>query len=490
MPFAFDEWGVDVAVTASQKCLMSSPGLAWVVLSERAWTACESSRLPRNYWDFAAVKRAVGKARPETPGTPPVQIVLQVAEALRMIHEEGLDAVYARHARAGARVREGSRELGLSLQCPELLRLSATMTAIALPAGVEPRAVARSNQGARHSHRRRARSVRVDGFRIGHMGDIRMADVERTLDALRHSLDEVRANAAGAPRRVAVRTGRRVVRLERKILLGFGAGVGVGLLARAPGMASFAAVVSYLEPVGTVFIRLITMVVVPLVIASVFVGVASLGDVRSLGRVGGKTLIFFLGTTLVAAIIGLLVATTANVGAGLSIPSQDAATAQAAGATTPAVPGVVQMLVNMIPQNPFAAAAQGGADLLPLIIAVCIFGAAATVVGAERRQPVVRFFEGVNEMAMVVIGWLMRLAPFGVFVLIAATVARSGLGLLDQLLAFGAVVIVALLAARRRRAAAGAAARRAAARSASFSARRPTRSSSRSRRRRRTRRFP
>ncbi|HEY2162519.1 MAG TPA: dicarboxylate/amino acid:cation symporter [Gemmatimonadaceae bacterium] len=231
------------------------------------------------------------------------------------------------------------------------------------------------------------------------------------------------------------------MRLERKILLGFGAGVVVGLVARAPGMASFAGAVSYLEPVGTVFIRLITMVVVPLVVASVFVGVASLGDIRSLGRVGAKTLIFFFATTLVAALIGLLVATTANVGTGFSIPSQEAAQA----GSSPAVPGVVQTLINLVPQNPFAAAAQGGADLLPLIVAVCFFGAAATVVGAERRQPVVRFFEGVNEMAMVVVGWLMRLAPYGVFALIAAAVARSGIGLLDQLLAFGAVVVVALL---------------------------------------------
>jgi len=235
------------------------------------------------------------------------------------------------------------------------------------------------------------------------------------------------------------------VRLERKILLGFGAGVVVGLVARAPGLRSVAVAVSYLEPVGTVFIRLITMVVVPLVVASVFVGVASLGDIRSLGRVGAKTLIFFFTTTLVAALIGLLVATTANVGAGFSMPNAVAATAQDAGSNTPAVPGVMQTLINLVPQNPFAAAAQGGADLLPLIVAVCFFGAAATVVRAERREPVVRFFEGMNEMAMVVVGWLMRLAPYGVFALIAAAVARSGLGLLDQLLAFGAVVVVALL---------------------------------------------
>jgi aspartate aminotransferase-like enzyme len=207
MPFAFDAWGVDVAVTASQKCLMSAPGLSWAVLSDRAWSACESSTLPRSYWDLGAVKRAVGKARPETPGTPPVAIVLQVAEALRMIHEEGLDTVYARHAALARRVRDGIHELGLSLQCPELPRLSATMTAIALPAEIEPRAL---------RERIKARGILSAGglgpfeslgFRIGHMGDIRLADVDRTLDALRHSLDEVRAEAPGARSRDA-RSGR------------------------------------------------------------------------------------------------------------------------------------------------------------------------------------------------------------------------------------------------------------------------------------------
>ena len=79
-----------------------------------------------------------------------------------------------------------------------------------------------------------------------------------------------------------------------------------------------------LEPIGTVFIRLITMVVVPLVIASVFVGVASLGDVRSLGRIGGKTLGYFVGTTVLAAIVGLVVASVAHVGAGLPQADRDA----------------------------------------------------------------------------------------------------------------------------------------------------------------------
>ena len=97
MPFEFDAWGVDVAVTASQKCLMSSPGLAFVALSERAWDAALRARIPRNYWDFSAIRDEVSKPKPETPGTAPVHLVLQVAEALRAIHEEGIAAVQQRH---------------------------------------------------------------------------------------------------------------------------------------------------------------------------------------------------------------------------------------------------------------------------------------------------------------------------------------------------------------------------------------------------------
>jgi len=240
------------------------------------------------------------------------------------------------------------------------------------------------------------------------------------------------------------------VRLEKKILIGLVLGIAIGGLSRLSGMHWLQPALISIEPLGTVFIRLITMVVVPLVIASVFVGVASLGDIRSLGRIGGKTLAYFLGTTFAAALIGLIVAIVTRVGAGLSDVERDALVSRlgdsAAGASAAAQPAptLVQTLVNMIPQNPFASAAQGGADLLPLIIAVCIFGAASTVVSSEGRRTVLRFFEGVNEISMIVVGWLMRLAPIAVFVLIAAMVARSGIALLDQLLMFAVVVVAAL----------------------------------------------
>ncbi len=244
------------------------------------------------------------------------------------------------------------------------------------------------------------------------------------------------------------------MKLEKKILIGLVVGIAFGGLSRAPGMHWLQPVLIGVEPIGTIFIRLITMVVVPLVIASVFVGVASLGDIRSLGRMGSKTLAYFLGTTFIAALIGLVVALASRVGNAFpgGPPREalvnligDQTAAASAAAQSASAPTLVQTIVNMVPQNPFASAAQGGADLLPLIIAVCIFGAATTVVSGEGRRTVLRFFEGVNEISMVVVAWLMRLAPTAVFVLIAAMVARSGLVLLDQLLVFAAVAALALL---------------------------------------------
>jgi proton glutamate symport protein len=240
------------------------------------------------------------------------------------------------------------------------------------------------------------------------------------------------------------------VKLEKQILIGFVAGVAIGFLSRIGGFEGFRDALIACELFGTVFIRLVTMVVVPLVIASVFVGVASLGDIRSLGRIGGKTLLYFFLTTVAAATIGIVVARATHVGTGLSDVDRDALVSRIGDqAASVAVlnakpPTIVQTLVNMIPQNPFASAAQGGGDLLPLIIAVCIFAAAATVVDTDGRRAVMRFFEGINEISMVVVAWLMRLAPAAVFFLIAAVVARTGLGVLEQLLAFALVVISAL----------------------------------------------
>jgi aspartate aminotransferase-like enzyme len=193
MPFAFDEWEADVAITASQKCLMSSPGLAFAVLSERAWAANATARLTRNYWDFAAIRNAVTKPRPNTPGTTPVHLVLQVAESLRMLHEEGLVNVQRRHEEIATATRTGARRLGLPLLFPDLQQLSPTVTALAVPPGVGPRAVRDEIKARGILTAAAIGKYETSGFRIGHMGDIRLADVERTLAALDEALTAVLA---------------------------------------------------------------------------------------------------------------------------------------------------------------------------------------------------------------------------------------------------------------------------------------------------------
>jgi len=239
------------------------------------------------------------------------------------------------------------------------------------------------------------------------------------------------------------------VKLQTRIFAGLLGGGAIGAISKIPDAEPMQRFLVALEPLGTVFIRLITMVVVPLVVANLFLGVASIGDVRRLGRIGGKTLAYFVGTTLVAAMIGLTAAEAAGLGKGVDPGIRDstgAPVSRTSPATLPAgsprAPGLVQTFVEMTPANPFAAAAQG--DLLPLIIAVCIFAAAATVVNGSGKTALLVLFGGVNDLSMVVIRWLMWLAPFAVFVLIAATVAKSGFDLLASLLLYALVVVGAM----------------------------------------------
>ena len=191
VPFHFDDWGVDVAVTGSQKCLMSSPGMAFVAMSPRAWAATETAALPANYWHFGAIRETLAGPRPETPGTTPVHLVLQLREALAMIHEEGAEAVFARHVAMARMTVDAVERLGLELQCPTLPRHSPTLTAIRAPGSTTASAIRDAL---------RERGILVAGglgpfeghsFRIGHMGDIRPHDVEQTLGALPDVLAEL-----------------------------------------------------------------------------------------------------------------------------------------------------------------------------------------------------------------------------------------------------------------------------------------------------------
>lgn len=242
---------------------------------------------------------------------------------------------------------------------------------------------------------------------------------------------------------------RRKMQLHTKILIGLGLGVVLGLVANLFEIGWLQNTLTALDPIGKAFIRLITMVVVPLVAASLLIGTASLGDLRKLGRIGGKTVAFYLCTTAVAVIIGLLLSNLILPGSRIDTTTRDTLSAAFAGeadekmALAAESPSVVETLLEMIPRNPLQAAAE--MDLLPLIFFTILFGAALTLVAKEKRDAVLRVAEGINDTIMVLIDWIMLLAPYAVFALIAAVVARFGLDLLRSLLFYALTVVAGLL---------------------------------------------
>jgi Na+/H+-dicarboxylate symporter len=236
------------------------------------------------------------------------------------------------------------------------------------------------------------------------------------------------------------------VSLPAKILIGLGAGTLVGFVANLARLRWLTDALAVLEPLGTAFIRLITMIVIPLVVASLIVGAASLGDVRRLGRLGLKTLGYYLATTALAVTIGLAVANLVQPGRRIDPATRDRLAAQAQLDAAPAEPvtppSIKDLLLGIIPRNPLKAAADF--DLLPLIFFTVMFGAAVSVLAEPRRRVILTFFEGVNDASITIIGWVMQLAPYAVFVLLAAVVARFGLDLLRSLLVYALAVVLGL----------------------------------------------
>lgn len=237
--------------------------------------------------------------------------------------------------------------------------------------------------------------------------------------------------------------------LWKKILIGLAGGVAAGLIANLGGIAWLRTTLLAIEPVGTVFIRLIMMIVVPLVVASIILGTASLGDISKLGRLGGKTVGLYLSTTAIAVTIGILLSNVVKPGSRIDPATRDQLSAafseQAASSMTLAAekPTVVETIERMIPTNVVGAAANG--ELLPLIIFSLIFGAALTLIAGDRRDAILMFFNGVNDTVMVIIDWVMKLAPYAVFALVGAVVARFGMDLLRSLLVYSLVVVGGLL---------------------------------------------
>ena len=187
MDFKLDEWGVDVAIAGSQKGLMLPPGLAVVCVSDKALRAGETARLPRSYFDWAAIIEQNRKGY--FPYTPSTQLLFGLAESLAMLHEEGLPQVYARHARLAEGVRRAVAAWNLPLVALEPESASNSVTAIRLPEGADADRVITA-AGARFHIALGAGLGPLQGhvFRIGHLGALNAVEVLAVLGGVEMAL--------------------------------------------------------------------------------------------------------------------------------------------------------------------------------------------------------------------------------------------------------------------------------------------------------------
>jgi Na+/H+-dicarboxylate symporter len=218
--------------------------------------------------------------------------------------------------------------------------------------------------------------------------------------------------------------------LTRQIVIAMLAGIALGAvlnrLDTAP-WVQLALVDGLLYVVGSIFVAALKMMVVPLVFVSLVTGVTSLSDLNALGRIGIKALALYLTTTAIAVTIALTLAGIVGPGHGFNAGST------AANFTGKTAPPLTQVLIDMVPTNPVAAMAEG--NMLQIIVFALLFGVAVTMSGA-RGKHVLNFFSDLDVVIMHMVEWIMRLAPYGVFALIARTFATQGLDILLPLAAY------------------------------------------------------
>jgi len=209
------------------------------------------------------------------------------------------------------------------------------------------------------------------------------------------------------------------------------------------------AIVTWTAPVGDLFMRMLKMVIVPLVFASLLCGVAGLGDVRKLGRMGGRTFGIYLLTTAVAVTIGLLCAHVISPGDFVDAADKAKLIAQFEGSaagkagSAAAAPSTMENILAIVPTNPIASLSQG--NMLQIIFFAVIFGIALTMLGEGEGRVVVTFFDKVQNAMVVVIHIVMSIAPYGVAALVLKVIGTSGASVLGALLVYSVAVVVGLL---------------------------------------------
>lgn len=206
-------------------------------------------------------------------------------------------------------------------------------------------------------------------------------------------------------------------------------------------------VINFFKPAGDIFIRLIKMIVVPIVVSTLVVGIAGVGDAKKLGRIGLKTIIYFEIITTVAIIIGLTAANVFQPGHGIDMSQLNAVDISQYKATTQEVQSGAHSLVitimSLIPTNIFKALASG--EMLPIIFFSVLFGLGLSSLPKDTRAPLLNVFKAMSETMFRVTHMIMRYAPIGVFALISVTVATFGFSSLIPLLKLVLLVYAAIV---------------------------------------------
>jgi DAACS family dicarboxylate/amino acid:cation (Na+ or H+) symporter len=242
------------------------------------------------------------------------------------------------------------------------------------------------------------------------------------------------------------------VKLHTKILLGLLVGGGLGIAANL-GLGgeheAIAAANHYVAgPIGQIFLRMLFMVVMPLIFASVALGVASIGDVRLVGRIAAKTLAYFFATTAAAAALGLVIVRVASPGSLISVEVREQLLAAFSGDAATKIEAArsvtfgIETLVNIVTRNPLRSAVDF--DMLGVIFFSLVFGAAVTLIRRDRGEVMLNFLAALSDVVTKIVEMAMKLAPLGVAGLIFGVTSRFGFALLEPLGVFVVVVLLAL----------------------------------------------
>lgn len=230
------------------------------------------------------------------------------------------------------------------------------------------------------------------------------------------------------------------LKIYNKIFIGLALGIIAGLV--------FGEQIQIFQPVGKAFIKLIKMIVIPLVFASLLVGTASMNNIKKLGKIGVRTFAFYILSTALAITIGLIIANTIKPGSSIPADIQTELRQdyeQEAGNNISRVhdrPSTIDLLLNIIPENPAQSMADG--KMLQIIFFAIISGIAVTYLREDKREIILTFFEGITDITIHMVHMIMKLAPYGVFALVASVIGEYGTTIILTLLTYFITTLLAL----------------------------------------------